>query len=362
MDFPYPENTPGSDFKNNGGKYLRNLSDVNRAFLVEIQEWVAAENINVYDICLDVLDNDLIFLRFLRANNFNVKKTKKHILANIEWRKAQNIPELMAQTPEEILGCELSQMIQHFPHWHSGYDKTGRPLLFKQQGAFDTKEIKELAGGSFDRVIRYHIWEQELSSRLCYEASLRTKTIIETVTVVLDVKGMTLMSLNSDFRSMMSRIVEMDQEMYPETLGKILVCNASFIFPAIFSVVKPWLDPMTAAKINVKGSDFKDFLDENVGLDNLPSNYHGVLPALTKDVHPYVEGMQVLARPRTRLADVMQTVASDEKLAAEVGKLTVDVTIDPHNEKGATVFAFSTKEVAMDGPPKTPTTVAVSPC
>eukprot|EP01032_Pedospumella_encystans_P032975 gene32975-37246_t len=212
MDFSYPENTPGSDFKNNGGKYLRNLSDVNRAFLVEIQEWVAAENINVFDICLDVLDNDLIFLRFLRANNFNVKKTKKHILANIEWRKAQNIPELMAQTPEEILGCELSQMIQHFPHWHSGYDKTGRSLLFKQQGAFDTKEIKELAGGSFDRVIRSHIWEQELSSRLCYEASLRTKTIIETVTVVLDVKGMTLMSLNSDFRSMMSRIVEMDQE------------------------------------------------------------------------------------------------------------------------------------------------------
>jgi len=346
MDFPYPENTPGSDFKNNGGKYLRNLSDANKAYLAEVQEFVATEKIDLHDLSLDILDPDLLLLRYLRANNFNVKKTKKHMLTNIEWRKAQNIPALMLLTPEEILGCELSKMITHFPHWHSGYDKTGRPLLFKQQGAFDIGAIKELAGGSFDPIIRYHVWEQELAQRLCYEQSLRTKTIIETVTAVLDVKGMTLLSMNGDFRTMMNGIIQMDQDMYPETLGKILVINAPFIFPAIFGLVKPWLDPITAAKVNVKGTDYKDLLAENVGLENLPTNYHGVLPALTNEVHPYVEGMEILAGDSQKNGAVAEAVESLDSL-----KLSGD--------EPTTVFAL--KAVTEEAPLNSPVTVAVSP-
>lgn len=211
MDFPYPEHTPGSDFKNNGGKYLRNLSDANKAVLFELQQWVVTDNINLRELCTHVLHDDLLLLRYLRANNFNTKKAKKQMLKVIEWRRSQNISELMTQTPEQILGCRLADLMEHFPHWHSGFDKTGRPLLFKQQGAFEMKQIKALCGGNFDRIIRYHVWEQELIGRVCYEQSLRTRTIIETITVVLDVRGMTMSSISTDFRNMMSAMIKMDQ-------------------------------------------------------------------------------------------------------------------------------------------------------
>lgn len=291
IDFPYPEGTPGADFKNNNGRYLRNLNDVNKAALVEIQAWVKTENVNLNDLCAYILSESLLLLRYLRANNFNTKKTKKHILKVIEWRRVQNIPELMKFTPEQILGCKMSDMIEKFPHWHFGYEKTGRPLLFKVQGEFDMKAIKALCGGNFERIFKYHIWEQELIGRVCYEQSLRSRTIIETSTVVLDVKGMTLSSLSSDFRTMMSALIKMDQEMYPETLGKMLIVNAPSVFPMIWGIMKPWFDPITAAKVTIQGTEYKKVLQEQIGAANLPANYSGTRPALTKDQHPYGEAM-----------------------------------------------------------------------
>ena len=294
IEFPYPSGTPGADFKNNGGRYLHNLTVINKAALVETQQWVKADNINLNELCCDILHSSLLLLRYLRANNFNVKKTKKHMLNNIEWRKEQRITELMKLSPEQILGCKLSDLMDQYPHWHFGYDKTGRPLLFKQQGEFNMKAIKALCGGSFDRVVRYHIWEQELIGRMCYEQSLRTHTIVETITVVLDVKGMTMSSFSSDFRSMSKAMIAMDQDSYPETLGKILIINAPSVFPMIWGMMKPWFDAITAAKVTIQGTDYKAKLFDSVGAENLPSTYLGLLPALSKSVHPYAEAVEVL--------------------------------------------------------------------
>eukprot|EP00428_Durinskia_dybowskii_P077443 CAMPEP_0170354994 /NCGR_PEP_ID=MMETSP0117_2-20130122/409_1 /TAXON_ID=400756 /ORGANISM="Durinskia baltica, Strain CSIRO CS-38" /LENGTH=508 /DNA_ID=CAMNT_0010609009 /DNA_START=73 /DNA_END=1595 /DNA_ORIENTATION=+ len=294
IDFPYPDNTPGSDFKTNGGRYLRNLTEPNRAVLNGIKAWVVADGINLNELCGSILDESLLLLRYLRANNFNDKKTKKHILKVIEWRKAQKVDELVKMTPESILGCKVSDLVEHFPHWHYGYDKTGRPLLIKQQGEFEFKAIKALCGGNFEKVLKYHIWEQELISRVCYEQSLRTHKIIETIAVVLDVKGMTFSSLTSDFRALMSEMIKMDQEMYPETLGRIMIVNAPNVFPMIWGVMKPWFDPITAAKVKILGTDYQVKLHDAVGGENLPSTYKGDRPALSKAMHPYAEAMSMV--------------------------------------------------------------------
>ena len=325
IDFPYPESTPGADFKNNAGRYLRNLSEPNRVILNEMHDWVKTDSINLDELSGCILDRSLLLLRFLRANNFVTKKAKKHILKCMEWRKTNNVAEVANMNPEEILGCRVNDLVEHFPHWHIGYDKTGRPLLFKQQGEFDMKEIKKLCGGNFDRISRYHIWEQELMSRLCYEQSLKTRTIIETITVVLDVKGMTLSSLSSDFRAMMSALVKMDQDMYPETLGRILIVNAPSVFPMIWGVMKPWFDPITAAKIKVLGADPKKVLSETIGMENLPANYGGALPALCKSVHPYAEAMAVCGLLQSGAVDALGDSVTAMKVSAAGAQVPVTV-------------------------------------
>ena len=43
-------------------------------------------------------------------------------------------------------------------------------------------------------------------------------------------------------------IVNILQYNYPETLSVGLILNAPMLFSACWAVIKPWLDPVTAAK------------------------------------------------------------------------------------------------------------------
>lgn len=43
-------------------------------------------------------------------------------------------------------------------------------------------------------------------------------------------------------------IVNILQYNYPETLSVALILNAPMLFSACWAVIKPWLDPVTAAK------------------------------------------------------------------------------------------------------------------
>jgi hypothetical protein len=65
------------------------------------------------------------------------------------------------KTPEELLGIDrLSDLTSVFPHWHSGFDKYGRPVLYKQYGLFETSTLLKMT--SIDAIMNYHIWEQEV--------------------------------------------------------------------------------------------------------------------------------------------------------------------------------------------------------
>src|SRR5690606_29444225 len=45
--------------------------------------------------------------------------------------------------------------------------------------------------------------------------------------------------------------------------------------PVFWAIVKPWLDPVTQAKIHIVGSDFKAYLDNLIAPEYLPREYGG---------------------------------------------------------------------------------------
>ncbi len=76
-----------------------------------------------------------------------------------------DVDGIVASKPEDILGCSLEALTAVFPHWHSGYDKTGRPVLYKQYGKFDAGKIKKMT--TVADLMKYHVWEQEACIKLC---------------------------------------------------------------------------------------------------------------------------------------------------------------------------------------------------
>jgi hypothetical protein len=163
---------------------------------------------------LNSLSPKLTLLRYLRANKFAIEKAKAQILRNLEWRVEMDVKGICSQTPADILGCKLEDILTLFPHWQSGFDQFGRPMIYKQYGAtFDATKIFQLA--SKDAIARYHIWEQEACMRLCYESSLRTGYIVETVTCFIDIGGLNLSQVTRDFLAMIKLIAEIDQVLSP---------------------------------------------------------------------------------------------------------------------------------------------------
>jgi hypothetical protein len=140
----------------------------------------------------------LALLRFLRANNWSLTKTLKHIRRTIEWRKEMKVRDILAQRPEEILDIEnMEQLLEHYPHYHRGFDELNRPVLYKKYSYFKSWEVIKYT--SWERLQRYHIWEQEAAVLLANEQTLTTGKIVETFTAVLDVGEMRMNQATRDF-------------------------------------------------------------------------------------------------------------------------------------------------------------------
>lgn len=287
--YPYSDFSPAC--MRTSGNYWHNLSDLSHHALKEVEQLVQKDNINLSELCINYLSESLLLLRYLRANRFNVAQTMDHIKGNLEWRAANKVSDIVKLGPDDILGCRIGELTNVFPHWHHGYDKVGKPVVYQQYGKFDATRIKELCGGNFDRLIKYHVWQQEELGAICVAQSHATHTLIETISAVIDVEGMTLLQMSLDFMALGKTISEVDRIQYPETMDKLFIINAPYFFGFMWDMVCPFIDSNTYEKIRILGvaSEYVPILHQYIGEENLPVNYGGVLPALTADVHPYAE-------------------------------------------------------------------------
>ena len=139
--------------------------------------------------------------------------------------------------------------------------------------------------------LHYHIFT--ITSSLSVILNLEG-TIIETCSAVLDVQDMKLSQVTREFLTLVKGIAAIDKDQYPETLGKLFIINVPSVFPLVWRSVQFFLDPATAAKIEIFGprKDWLPALASQIGLENMPVTYGGVLPALSADVHPYAESMK----------------------------------------------------------------------
>lgn len=291
--YQYPADTPGGSPTGDG--FFHKLSEKQTETLMKLQRHVIDQSIDMSLLARYSLHPSLTLLRYLRANQFDLEKTISHISANVAFRKKHNIDEVLVTDPEDILGCKMSKIQEVYPHWHCGYDKTGRPVLYKQYAKFDVDLMTTFT--TIEAVTRYHLWEQETCMRLCTEMSHKRKEIIETTTSIMDLQDMKMNLVTSSFLSLVKEIAGIDKEQYPETLGKLYIINTPSAFPWVWGMVKRFLDPAVAAKIQVFGSQktWLPVFTDLIGLENMPSNYGGLLPPLTPSMHPYASVMTSLA-------------------------------------------------------------------
>lgn len=210
-------------------------------------------------------DTDADLLRFLRARSFDVPKAKAMYEAMVEWRNEIGADTIIQtfQFPERKAVKAL------YPHFHHKTDKLGRPVYIESLGQLQLDEILKIT--TMDRMLLYHIKEWEILINWKFPACSKRagRTISQSLTI-LDLKGVTMKTMNKQVRTFIQKVTKIDQDYYPEYLGKMLIVNAPTTFIAIWAMIKPWLDKRTQKKIEVHGSSFISRLLELVEADNLP--------------------------------------------------------------------------------------------
>lgn len=157
-------------------------------------------------------------------------------------------------------------------HSSSGL-QDGRPLYVERLGQLDVKALYAITTPERQLQRLVYEYEKSIAERLpaCSKAVGHP---VETFCTILDLQNVSLANFYrvKDYVMAASSI---GQDRYPETMGKFYIINAPWAFSTVWSFVKPWLDEVTVAKIDILGSGYKDKLLAQISPENLPKEFGG---------------------------------------------------------------------------------------
>ena len=196
---------------------------------------------------------DCVLLRWLRARKWQVPAAVQHMMDTLRWRQEWGLRKLMANGENDLIPEECASG----KIYSTGQDKKGRPVTYVH--AREHIKAQYPLEGTEKLIILF----METSRHLVQYPH-------EDGTVVIDMHNCAYQNL--DYQHIKFMINSM-QNYYPECLGLGLVVNAPWAFSMVWSVIKPWLDPVVASKIHF--AKHSADLAEHIGTPSLPRRLGG---------------------------------------------------------------------------------------
>ncbi|XP_042818651.1 SEC14-like protein 4 isoform X2 [Panthera tigris] len=233
------------------------------------QEALARFQDNLQDLLPTLPNADEYFLlRWLRARNFDLQKSEDMLREHIEFRKQQDLDNILTWQPPEVIQLYDSGGL-------SGYDPEGCPVWFDLIGTLDPKGL--LLSASREELIRKRIKICELLLRECELQSQKLGRKIEMVLMVFDLEGFGLKHLWKPAVEIYQQFFAILEANYPETLKNLIVIRAPKLFPVAFNLVKMFMSEETQRKIVILGGNWKQELPKFISPEQLPVEFGGTM-------------------------------------------------------------------------------------
>lgn len=226
-------------------------------------------------------DRVRFLLRILRATMkdkrkkriFQVKDAKARLFAVLDWKKKYDV-DINKKPPE------FDEYRKIYPALYYPDYRAETIVWIQRQGEFVTSVKKDcFTPYVWNRCTGYMLEHVEEMLR---QISEKVGREIKGYYSLADMGGLGL-GMFSRF-STLQLLSNIAAENYPETVERIFIMNTPWIFPKAFNFVKPFLDPVTLRKFEIKSSIPKDEFRALLDVKLLPTEYGG---ENTDDKVPY---------------------------------------------------------------------------
>lgn len=219
--------------------------------------------------------SDATLLRFLRARQFDLKKTMKMVMDDLEWRLEIANKRISRDQQQHILPFIASRLIRA-----SGLDRQGRLVLILSLNQVFPKKVSDIM-----EIVSFFIFYMESVVKYVTELGFTEFTAIG------DMKGW---SLSENFSLPVVQVLAgLLQDHYPEMLRYAFVVNNPFAFSAAWGLISNFLEERVKAKVHVFGKKLEK-LKDYIAPENLDAEFGGTRTELYAApdmfVQPMVEG------------------------------------------------------------------------
>jgi len=177
----------------------------------------------------------------------------------LKWRKELKVDQIL-----ETKFDKETDFRKFWPGGLHGVTKQGRPIYVERVGKIDPVNL--MGTFNIEQLINFHTQTMERLQKVKDDISARNGRTMYKHLVILDLDGLGYAHMGNQFYEPMKRFVNIDQYYYPETLHKMVIVNAPWIFKMAWKIVKPWIHPITRERIKMGHEHLLELIDE----DQLP--------------------------------------------------------------------------------------------
>ena len=212
-------------------------------------------------------------LRFLRADKrhgeHNPGASTARLRNALAWRVRIGADGLLSSPPPGLESYRRYRIRRWVGRCHMN-----RPVMFERLGQFLGCGNTTAFGAN--EWLSFYTWDLEGHFMQMREASEATATAVSGYLFIGDLAGMG--AIWRHMRNVVPLLKQLTKEVesnYPEIAGPIVLFNAPRIFAGAYRLVRPFLDPITADKIEVHAGVPLDRLLELMPPEAIPAEYGG---------------------------------------------------------------------------------------
>jgi len=244
------------------------LTEVEQQVLQALKEHLGPERENELEE-----EGYIRFIRGYQTEKPRLPKTFEFMDACLAWRKEAGAATLLQRASTEKLP-QQDAFLKAYPTIIGGEDKHGHPIACVRIADIDIPTLLKM---DLKHVVPLEACKNErilVRKRDCREKY--GKMIYQHVAIV-DVTGLGASVLYN--RAILQSIAHVGNNYYPETAYVIIMVNCSMGLRMLWSTIKMFLHPLTAAKVQMLGSSYlKEIGKFGIEVDQLPTQFGGTFP------------------------------------------------------------------------------------